>query len=89
MNKFPLVDKIKNFFKEISFIFIIKKLELVLSDLNYKKKENLYMSDINLNINYNNKEFDFNFGINDIGYKNNESIFRYNNFQIKKNQLCY
>ena len=87
MNKFPLVDKIKNFFSKISFVFIIKKLELILNDLNFKKKENLYISDINLNINYTNEKFDFTFGINDIGCKDNESIFKCNNNPNNKKSI--
>jgi hypothetical protein len=70
-----IFDKIKKFLSNISININIAKLELVLNNINIENKQNLFIKGMRMNINYFNKEFDFKYIINDIGYEKNKSFF--------------
>ena len=70
-----VVDKIKKFLSNISIDINITKLELILHNINIGNKQSLFIKGMRMNLNYINKEFDFKFIINDIGYEKNKSFF--------------
>ena len=64
----------KLFFIEFSVEINFEKLELTLESS--LKKQDLFIKRIKLDFNYFNKEFDFSFSINDIGYDKGKTIFQ-------------
>ena len=68
-----IFDRMKLFFIEFSVEINFEKLELTLESS--LKKQDLFIKRIKLDFNYFNKEFDFSFSINDIGYDKGKSIF--------------
>ena len=59
----------------VSIEINIAKLELIIHIVNIDNKQNLFIKGMKMNLNYFNKEFDFNFAINDIGYEKDKSFF--------------
>ena len=72
-NLSSIIDKIKIFFSNFSTEINFEKLELILE--NSSKTQNLFIKGMKSNFNYFNKEFDFNFCINDIGFDKDKSFF--------------
>ena len=70
-----IFDKIKNFLSNVSIDINIAKLELIIHNININNKQNLFIKGMRMNINYNNKEFDFKYIINDIGFEKDKSFF--------------
>ena len=70
-----IIDKIKQFLSNISIHINIAKLELILNNVNIGNKQNLFIKGMRMNVNYINKELDFNYVIDDIGYEKNKSFF--------------
>ena len=68
-------EGVKKFLMNISIEINIAKLELIIHIVNIGNKQNLFIKGMKMNLNYFNKEFDFNFAINDIGYEKNKSFF--------------
>ena len=68
-----IFDRMKLFFIEFSVEINFEKLELILESS--LKKQDLFIKRIKFDFNYFNKEFDFSFSINDIGYDKGKSIF--------------
>ena len=68
-------DGVKKFLMNISIEINIAKLELIIHIANIDNKQNLFIKGMKMNLNYFNKEFDFNFAINDIGYEKDKSFF--------------
>ena len=79
-NLSSILDKIKLFFSKFSTEINFERLELILQ--NYSNTQNLFIKGMKSNFNYFNKEFDFNFFINDIGYDKDKS------FLDKKDIFC-
>ena len=79
-NLSSIFDKIKSFFSNFSFEINFQRLELILE--HSKNIKNIFIKGMKCNINYFNKELDFNFFINDIGYDKEKS------FLNKKDILC-
>ena len=69
-----ILEKIKSFFVNFSFEINFEKLELTLESSS--KKQDLFIKRIKFDFNYFNKEFDFSFAINDVGYDKGKSIFQ-------------
>jgi len=78
-NLTSVFDNVSKFLSNVSIEINISKLELVLHNLNTDKKQNLFIAGMRMKLNYINEDFDFNFGINDIGYKKDTSFFNKNN----------
>ena len=70
-----IIDKIKKFLENISVDINIEKLELIIHNINIGNKQNIFIKDMRMNANYCNKEFDFKYSINDIGYEKDKSFF--------------
>ena len=68
-------DGVKKFLMNVSIEINIAKLELIIHIVNIGNKQNLFIKGMKMNLNYFNKEFDFNFVINDIGYEKDKSFF--------------
>ena len=71
-NLSSIFNNMKLFFSNFSTEFNFEKLELILQ--NSSNKQNLFIKGMKLNINYFNKELDFEFFINDIGYEKEKSF---------------
>ena len=69
-----IFDRMKLFFIEFSVEINFEKLELTLESS--LKKQDLFIKRIKFDFNYFNKEFDFSFSINDIGYDKGKTIFQ-------------
>ena len=69
-----IFDRMKLFFIEFSVEINFEKLELTLESS--LKKQDLFIKRIKLDFNYFNKEFDFSFSINDIGYDKGKTLFQ-------------
>lgn len=70
-----VIDKVIKFLSNVSIDVNIAKLELIIQNINIGNKQNLFVKGMKMNMNYINKEFDFSFSINDIGYEQDKSFF--------------
>ena len=70
-----VIDKVIKFLSNVSIDVNISKLELIIQNINIGNKQNLFVKGMKMNMNYINKEFDFSFSINDIGYEQDKSFF--------------
>ena len=66
-------DGVKKFLMNVSIEICIAKLELIIHIVNIDNKQILFIKGMKMNLNYFNKEFDFNFIINDIGYEKDKN----------------
>ena len=82
-----IIDNIKNFLSTVTVDINFEKLELILVNNYYGQKQNLFIKKMGIKLNYYNKEFDFKFILNDIGYENNKSFFIKNNNDININAI--
>ena len=77
LNNFSsIINKIKLFFSNFSTEINFERLELILQ--NPSKAQSLFIKRMKIDFNYFNKEFDFGFFINDIGYDKDKSLFQKN-----------
>ena len=70
-----IFEKIKKFLENISVDINIEKLEIIIHNINIGNEQNIFIKGMRMNINYYNKEFDFKYSINDIGYEKDKSFF--------------
>ena len=70
-----VIDKVLKFLSNVSIDVNIAKLELIIQNINIGNKQNLFVKGMKMNLNYINKEFEFSFVINDIGYEQDKSFF--------------
>ena len=75
-NNFNIISqKIKSFLSNFTFNFELTKFQLNLLNKNEIYDINLFINSLKFNIDYLKEQFEFNFMINDIGYKNDTSFF--------------
>ena len=77
LNNFTSIfTKIKSFFSNFDTEINFERLELILQ--NSSKTQSLFIKRMKIDFNYFNKEYDFCFFINDIGYDKDKSLFQKN-----------